>query len=72
MARPGTMYRAHRRNAVLGAKPKGVWPKDGVQLDPVYYRPTADYQQQANPTTTEMFAAGKRWLRERIIGRPKL
>jgi hypothetical protein len=30
------------------------------------------FMDRHNGTVPEMFAAGKRWLRERIIGRPKL
>jgi hypothetical protein len=36
--RHASTYRGARRNACVG-----VWPKDGVQVDPVYYHPTNIY-----------------------------
>jgi hypothetical protein len=65
LPRAGTTYRAYRRNKCR--EDKGVWPAGGVQLDPVRYRPTADYSQAMKATTPEMFAAGRRWIRE--VGR---
>ena len=69
MAKARTMYRGHRRAACFEAK--GVWPKDGVQLDPVYYRPTANYAQEIKPTTIEMFKKKIINIRSRALGRGK-
>ena len=65
--RSSKTYRASRRNSCRDAG--GVWPKAGVQLDPVTYKVTGAYAKQSRPTTVEMFKAGAHWMVERVKGR---
>lgn len=68
MARHGSTYRSARRNALRTGKHGGfglVWPKGGVQLDPMLHKPTKFYCFADNGgTTAKMLKTGKRWFYE--------
>lgn len=49
MARHASTYRGARRNACIG-----VWPRDGVQINPVYLTPTDIYKHKPEGSVVKM------------------